>query len=708
MAHADVPESGAVIRRRFQGRRVVVRSAVVTVATALALLLSSAIFNGVVVPGFWEAMVSAVVIGLLNALLWPLIVSFALPFTVLTLGLGALVLNGLVVWAASAIHRGIYVSGLWPAVGTAIVIAAVNAAATGLLSIDDDAFYERIVAHRARQRGGVEPSTVPGVVFLEIDGLAWAVLLRAMRDGNAPTIAEWTHDGSHRLLPWECDWSSQTGACQAGILHGCNHDMPAFRWWEKERSAAMVSNHPRDTAEIEQRISDGRGLLHDDGASRANLLSGDAPHSLLTMSTVLQRNRGPLGRDYFTYFASPYNLVRTVALGFSDVFDELRTASSQKRRNVRPRVHRGLSYAGLRCWTTVIQRDLQVQAVIGDIYAGRPVIYTTFLGYDEVAHHSGLERAETLGVLRRIDRQLTRIQHATELAPRPYDIVVLSDHGQSQGATFRQRYGVTLEEVVRDACATEVAAEIGGGDEGWGYLGSAVTEASGAANVPAKALRRATRSRIDDGAVTLGQDSASSDVRRSGPESKDAEIVVLASGNLGLVSLNAIDGRATRDEIEARYPDLILRLRQHPGVGFILVRDGDDDGLVLGPRGERRLGDDRVTGEDPLEAFGPNAAQHVRRTHGFPHCADVMINGAYDVELDEVGAFEELVGSHGGMGGTQAHPFVLYPSHWEEPAEPIVGAERLHAHLRAWLHALGHEAFRPAEEAEMETLEEAS
>ena len=94
---------------------------------------------------------------------------------------------------------------------------------------------------------------------------------------TCPRSPRWIRDGSHRLLAWETDWSSQTGACQAGLLHGSNDDMPAFRWWEKEHGRAIVTNHPKDAAEIERRHSDGRGLLHADGASRANILSGDAP-----------------------------------------------------------------------------------------------------------------------------------------------------------------------------------------------------------------------------------------------------------------------------------------------------------------------------------------------------------------------------------------------------------------------------------------------
>ncbi len=194
-----------------------------------------------------------------------------------------------------------------------IVVAGLTAAIYSLLAIDeDDSWYRNVVRRQARRREQVTESDVPGVLFLEIDGLAHDVLLRALKDGSAPTLAAWVRGGSHRLRRWETDWSSQTGACQAGLLHGSNEDMPAFRWWEKERGAAIVTNHPRDAEEIERRHSDGRGLLHADGASRANILSGDAPHSMLTMSTALRRRR-PIGKDYAAYFARPYAVARTFA-----------------------------------------------------------------------------------------------------------------------------------------------------------------------------------------------------------------------------------------------------------------------------------------------------------------------------------------------------------------------------------------------------------
>jgi Type I phosphodiesterase / nucleotide pyrophosphatase len=511
-----------------------------------------------------------------------------------------------------------------------------------------------------------------------------------VRDGNAPAMASWLREGGHRLHVWETDWSSQTGACQAGILHGSNEDMPAFRWWEKDRGAAIVTNHPKDAAELERRVSDGRGLLHADGASRANILSGDAPHSLLTMSTVMDRSRpGRIGADYFTYFSRPFNASRSLVRAVGDIARELRAAAVQRHLDVRPRVHRGFTYAVMRAWATVVQLDLQVESVIGDIHAGRPVVYTTFLAYDEVAHHSGIERPDTLATLRQVDRAVARIAAVAAAARRPYELVVLSDHGQTQGATFLQRYGETLEALVARACETHVdavAASDSGEDEARGRLGAALTEAAGAPGAGGRAVRAATRRRTVDGEVRLDE---------RGDEARDElpEIAVMASGCLGLISFPRLPGRVTREEIDERWPALLQALREHPGIGFVLVRSREHGPVALGAHGEHRLDGGELLGVDPLAPYGPRTARHVARTDGFEHCPDILVNSTWWPETEEVAAFEELVGSHGGLGGPQAHPFVLAPAAWPWPAGDVVGAEEIHRILRGWLARLGHEAY---------------
>jgi uncharacterized membrane protein YvlD (DUF360 family) len=662
--------------------RPVARIIVVWVASAATLLVLSALLSSVDVKNVAAAFGAAALIGLVNAFVWPVIIRLALPLTVLTLGLGAILLNGAMIALVDAISPGIETSGLGADVVVALSITVVTTAVAALLAIDDDPFwYRNVVRRQARRIGKPQPTDVPGLFFLEIDGLAHDVLLRALRDGNAPNMARWVRDGGHGLVRWETDWSSQTGACQAGLLHGDNFDMPAFRWWEKDRGAPIVTNHPRDAMELERRHSNGRGLLFDGGASRANIVSGDAPHSLLTMSTVLRRDRpGRIGQDYFAYFASPYNVLRTLALVTREVVSELWSAAQQRRLDVQPRIHRGFTYSLMRAWATIIQRDLQVEAIIADLYAGLPVAYTTFLAYDEVAHHSGIERPETLATLRQVDRQIGRIAAAARYAPRPYKFVILSDHGQSQGSTFRDRYGITLEELV-SASGQTAAHTTDSPDEALAFLGASFAEAASGDSVMSKGLRAASHGRPAE---------------KEEPADGLPEISVMASGCLGLVSFPREPGRLTLEQVEALHPGLVPTLVSHPGVGFVLVRSETYGPLAVGASGIHHLDSGKIEGDDPLAPFGPNATRHVRRTDSFPHCADIMVNGSYWEDMDEVAAFEELVGSHGGMGGTQSFPFLLHPVELQVPDEPMVGPEEVHRLFRRWLVELGHERYRDA------------
>jgi hypothetical protein len=270
--------------------------------------------------------------------------------------------------------------------------------------------------------------------------------------------------------------------------------------------------------------------------------------------------------------------------------------------------------------------------------------------------------------------------------------VVLSDHGQSQGETFLDRYGSSLENLVQRACESEaVEAEDARTNEALGYLSASLTEASGADSAAGRAVGAATRRRKVDGAVQLGEDR-----REGGDDGKLPELSVMASGCLGLITFPREQGRVTLERIEQLWPKLIPALREHPGIGFLLVRSERHGAAVIGSRGTNFLDEARVEGEDPLPPYGANAARHVKRTDGFLHCPDIVVNSTYWAETDEVAAFEELVGSHGGMGGGQSLPFALVPAEWTPPAEPVVGAEAMHAHFRGWLADLGHESYRDA------------
>jgi hypothetical protein len=361
-------------------------------------------------------------------------------------------------------------------------------------------------------------------------------------------------------------------------------------------------------------------------------------------------------------------VVRTLVLFFWEVILELSASSRGRRRDVRPRGHRGGIYPLMRAAMCVFVRDLIVYGVLTDMMKGRPAVYATFSSYDEVAHHSGLERADTLEALRKLDQQFGRIERARAYAARPYEIVVLSDHGQTQGATFKQRNGYGLDDLVeRSLSGGGQVAEMAGGDEQSAMVGHALAEATGTKK------------------------------KRPKNDVSDREVVVLGSGNLGLVYLMSERRRLTLEEIEAAHPKLLTALREHPHVGWLLVRSERDGAVALGARGTRYLSDGRVVGEDPLASFPPNAARHLLRTDGFENVADIMVGSFYDPMLDDGCAFEELISFHGGMGGAQTRPFLLYPSQLRLPDEPIVGAAEVHDLLLSWRHELNgtEEAAEP-------------
>jgi uncharacterized membrane protein YvlD (DUF360 family) len=665
-------------RRLLRGGRTATRLIVVwLVGTASVFGLSETL------PGFnigrpINAFVVAVAVGLFNAVVWPLIMRVALAVSVLTVGVGSFVLNGLLVYFGLDAIPDVRLPGAPVGVAVAFVVSAVTGLASSLVAVDEDEFFHRRAIRRGRRRVGAR-SGIPGLVMVQIDGLGYEVLQRALRDGDAPTLARWLTEGTHRLTSWETDWSSQTGASQAGILHGSNRDMPAFRWYEKESQRLLVSNRPADAAEIERRHSDGRGLLHSDGASRGNLFTGDAGHKSVTLSSA-GRRRGRLGAGYQGYFANPYNAVRTFTGALVDIVREVVAAATQRRRDVRPRVPRGGIYPLVRSLSTIVTRDLVVEGLVDDMMAGRSVMYADLTGYDEVAHHSGIERYDTLAVLRSIDQQIGRLARVVELAPRPYRLVVLSDHGQSQGATFAQRYGVTLEEIVQRACGHQPHD-----------TEDMTTPEPANVGFAARSLRRLVPATEHKGST------AGERVRTAEEEAAAKEgILVLGSGNLGLVYFTREPGRLTLEQIQAHYPELLPTLVEHPGVGFLLVRTERRGSVVLGKHGARYLDDGTVEGLDPLAAFGTYAVTQVRRTDSYSNVADIMVNSLHDPQTDEVAAFEPLVGSHGGLGGPQTKAFLLHPGDLPRPVEPLLGPEEIHKILRAWLAWLGHDTYADA------------
>ncbi|OGO58496.1 MAG: hypothetical protein A2V85_07765 [Chloroflexi bacterium RBG_16_72_14] len=638
---------------------------------------------------------AVVLISLANALVRPIVVRFVIRYAVLTFGLLSLLINGLMIGLVATVLPGFEVGSFLVAFLVSLYLAVVNLLLGLVLDLDwSDSYYRQVVLELVRRERHRTGETRPGVVFVQVDGLSEPLLRFAIRTGNASHLSSWVRGGSHRIARWDVLLPSQTSASQAGILHGNNDDIPAFRWFEKSSGRLLVSNRPADAAEIERRVSSGAGLLVHGGSSVTNLLSGDASRSVLTNSTLLGV-RGVRSRDFFGFFADPSTVFRTLALSVMELLREFNEARRQRLRELEPRIARAWPFPMLRVAACVLLRDVSVGLVLEDMYRGVPVIYVDLVGYDEVAHHAGPERPESLDAVAEVDRQIGIIARAAGSAPRPYHVVVLSDHGQSQGATFRQRFGRTLDELVRELMAGEPEVLAATSDvEGWGHVNTVLTQMAGGEGRGARMARRRLRTRGEDAPDALDQtpgpvDLEAAPARQAGREVGDQDVVVAASGNLANVYFTGLPGRATWEAIGVAHPGLVEALASHPGVGLVLVRSERDGPVVLGGGGMRRLGDGHVTGTDPLVAFGPLAEASLRRLDGFSTVGDLVVVSLLDPLTSEVAAFEELVGSHGGLGGAQTEAFILFPSSFPAPEQPIVGAPALHGVLVGWLRDLG-------------------
>jgi uncharacterized membrane protein YvlD (DUF360 family) len=648
------------------------RTIVLWIGSSLGFLLIADSSIGLTIASWETAFVAAGIIGILNSLLWPILSRILLPFMVFTVGIGALLINGALIWLASYFVPGITIEGL-ALILTPIAMAAISTLLAAIATLNDDATWYRAMKSALKKmdknRDKKKLKNSPGVIFLEIDGLAKNILLEAVERGDMPTLKRWIDEGSHKVTGWETDLSSQTGASQAGLLHGNNEDIVAFRWVEKENNnKIMVSTGLNDAPVVEKRISDGNGLLSVNGASRSNLFSGDAEDVIFTFSK-LKNLRRFYSRAWLYVFSNSQNFSRIVSLFLWDAVLDYKSQIIHRLRDINPRIYRGIAYPFVRAGANVFLREITTLALIGDVLMGHiDVGYVTYLGYDEIAHHSGIRDDDAFYALKNIDKQIHRVEMASDLGYREYKLVVHSDHGQTNGATFKQRYSQTLEELVKSLIPEETRVFADMSPSTGDHFGFAFT-----------APGDRVKGFFDEETKNVNYYIQKYKIKKQPKkvESKDANVIVLASGNLGLVYLTDHINRLTYEQMNHQYPDLIPGLAKHEGIGFIIVNSDNHGALVIGKNGTYYLKDDSIEGQDPLANFGPNAAEHIKRTNSFKYTPDILAISLYDTEKNEVAAFEELVGSHGGIGGEQSYPFIVHPSDWDM-GDDLIGAEKVH------------------------------
>src|SRR6185295_6265160 len=274
--------------------------------------------------------------------------------------------------------------------------------------------------------------------------LPYAEVRRAIELGYCPTISRMVREEGYTLRRWFCGLPSATPYCQAGIFYGQNEGIPAFRFYDKTERRVITCNAPSGVQYIRDRIH-APGVLAG-GSSYVNLLDGDAETVAFTVATrerlsVFERFGG--WRMALLILIHPIRILRMAGQAVLEWLREEyeRTAGEFSRR----RTHSEGILPLVRILSNVVVRELQTMAILLDVYLGVPIIYSTFMQYDELAHHFGPSSFQALRDLRRTDARIREIRRMIEsMGGREYDLVLLSDHGMTPSSSYRVQFGETL------------------------------------------------------------------------------------------------------------------------------------------------------------------------------------------------------------------------------------------------------------------------
>ncbi len=499
-----------------------------------------------------------------------------------------------------------------------------------------------------------------GFVGIQIDGLSYPHLKMALDRGYMPNIQRHLNRG-FVAREYQAGLPSTTPAAQAAIFYGENGGIPGFRWFEKSTGLLISCNDPDHVQRFRENLfADKIGLLSG-GSSYSNILDGGAARSIFTVSSPHPQTMfGRFGGLRFMLLSilHPLRICRmgaaTVTEYFTDIYERWHY------RKTRPwRVSEGL-FPLIRIICNVILRELQTFGVIADIYAGVPYIYTTYSGYDELGHHFSPGSQAALKSLRHTDKRIGEIMRMLKHAPgAEYQLIILSDHGQTPGYPFHNRFGATLGDAISAFLKKNQQAAVASGPLDFtrvqlGYLRDEL-----------EARPSGWRSRIYRTSKNLLQKKIRELVPETIKVDQEGGVVVTYSSSLAHVYITGSRQRLNALEVEAAQPLLVHFLSQHKGIGFVLAKGVSDEIWCYHDGGHICASAKTPPPELELEFLRPYGTPdklwpQLCKFAQEEACGDLILFGAYDGE--RIVCFDDQVGGHGSIGGEQSQPFLILPN----------------------------------------------
>jgi hypothetical protein len=530
-------------------------------------------------------------------------------------------------------------------------------------------FYYRVKYFPfARERRTRRERDERGFIVVQIDALAHEDLERAMRTGYAPNLRRLLERDDWELRRYPAGLPSATPAAQAAIFFGTKQDVPAFRYYEKREHRVIVGSKPADVQHIRDRLP-ADGVLRG-GSGYVNIYDGGADRAVFTLAAQKpQRFLAKMGGRRVLMLAAlhPFRMVRMV---LASVWEYLREEYHRLTSQIRGEYTYYWWYLpALHIGSNLLLRELQTVAVLLDVYTGVPAIYTTYNVYDEYAHHFGPDSRAAYSSIRAMDRRIGEILRMLRRAPgRPYDLYILSDHGQTPAVPYRVKYGETFGATVEAAARHGVLVMAGTGDyapapkEVMDFLVQELEGVTEHGSMPTRKLggRLGRWLRRHYGLFPL--------VAENVRVSEEGEIVVTYSSSLAHLYWTRPERPLSFEEIreDPNRRALYYFLVAHGGIGVVITRmvDGAHVESMRGRALVTPTGDIEILdGNDPLADYAESHIERreIARLAQTSNAGDIVVFGAYDRERDRCICFDDQVGAHGALGGRQGWPFLMAP-----------------------------------------------
>jgi len=598
------------------------------------------------------------------------------------------------------------------------------------------AWFFRIRYYLLARSVGLRPvgdaNSPRGTLLVEVDGLGFGHLQKAMQRGYLPNLRRLIDRGEYRVYRWRCGLAADTPPIQSGLMYGRRDGIVGFYWWDRAEQRRIVGSNPYHMRQVQARLAalTGRPGLLAGGSSYSNIMSGGAEWNVLTIAGAnphwFQPGQGLL-RAVAIALLNPGKVLRFLIDATWEMVQEMEDRTYVVATD-RPRVLEG-AFPLVRVLLNVFAREIVTAGTRVDMLRGVPVIYSCYIGYDVVGHHSGPVSRNSLRVLRGIDAAIGRLLATRSWTDRQYDLVFLSDHGMSgcqpvaeafdhdfeswveawwrQGVQAAPMYQIDRRRVQRrrrrairrrggnllGRFAGGVARRSSGFFRTWGRIGAWVLEMG------------------SSGAIKLGDRF----FEVEGDDSGAPRVLAISCGPLAQLWVRDVERRLQRHELEALCPGFVQALADHPAVECVITREGDEL-VVQGRYGTaylrltpRDAGPDagserpdpvlRVEGTNPLEIYDEPGivARQIASFASMEECGDLIcfaasfqpdsLRDATPGALGErhVYTFENQLGTHASVGGDQGYPFIMLHRSVDFDPSGIVEASDLYPFLNAYV-----------------------